>query len=212
MKKQKSKEDKKISDSTWVFIIAFLICVVMFFIGVFILNQMKPKVITENSNGFVFVKKGNFWVTDVKNPVINQVYSLEFRYPPSQVKNITIEGNPSSFFKLLELNNLTATYLTFNPNDNLTFMNLAAADISKLLNFLHGVTTVASCTVNETSACQDRPIVTCKSEEGNAMVIYLRSSNEPKVIMNKNCLTIEGSGTDMLRAHTRLLFSWYGII
>ncbi len=212
MVKQIKKTTKKESDNVGVlFLLIIVLSLIFFGIGLFIFNKIHPKAETETSNGFVFVKSGAFWQTEIKNPYINQVYQLEFRYSPSQVKNVSVNGDPNKFFTLLNLNNLTGAYLTFDPNENLTFMTLAAADIARSLNTLHGIRLVAACTSNVT-ACSDRPIVTCQNQEGHAMVIYLKTDPVTKVTMEKNCLTIQGQGSDFIRAYNKLLFLWYSVL
>ena len=198
------------SRNLWIAVV--LMFILAFTVGYVVKTQLHPKPITETSNGFLFTKQGNFWTTVIKNKAINREYNLEFRYSPSQVKNVTVQGDPTNFFTLLKLNNLTAAYFTFNPNENLSFLNLVAADSAHLLNSLNGVTLVAGCTVNQTSACADRPIITCENQLDKALVIYAKPGPVPKVTMQKNCLIIEGQGEDIIRASTKLYFMWYGII
>lgn len=207
MKKQSN--DKEIVK---LFLALFLILIVAFATGYLIRSKAKPKVLTEESNGFKFVKVGNTWFTTIKNPIINQEYNVEFRYSPSQVKNITVTGDPNKFFRLLHSNDLTAAYFTFNPQENLTFMNVAGADLAKFLKVINDVTLVAACTVNETDSCHTRPIVTCQNQENKSLVIYLKPSDEPKISMIKNCLTVEGKGEGLIKAYTKLLFVWYNIL
>lgn len=206
------KKKEKESGLLGMFITLMIICILFFALGSYIINRNKPKIETEYSNGFTFTKSGNFWYTSIRNPLANQEYNVDFRYTPSEVKNVSVSGNPKLFFKLLEDNNLTAAYFTFDPKSNLTYMNLAAADLSKLLKVINGVTLVASCTSNETEACNTRPIVTCDSAKGKSVVIFVKPSDKPSVSLKENCLTIEGTGNNLVKAYTKLLFLWYNIL
>lgn len=208
MKKSKAN-DKEIVK---MFVMLFIFILLAFAGGMFIVNKFKPKQQIEYSNGFTFTKAGNFWYTTIKNPLANQEYNMEFRHSPSEVKDISVVGNPKNFFTTLQLNNLTAAYFTFNPTDNLTYMNVVAADMAKFLKVINGVTLVAGCTINETVACQTRPIITCENQKDQAVVIYVKNSNTPKISLKENCLTVEGTGDSLVKAYNKLLFIWYGVV
>ena len=113
----------------------------------------------------------------------------------------------------MKINELNAAYITFNFRNNVTSAySLAAADLSKQLKVVNGVTLMAACTENITDACNTRPIVTCENQEDKALVIFLKDSEKPKISMVKNCLTLEGRNDDLVRVYTKLLFIWYGIL
>ncbi len=192
--------------------VLLLIIVLAFAAGSFLKNSAKPKIIQEYSNGFVFTKVENFWYTTIKNPVINQEYVADFRYSPNEVRDIHVEGNPEAFFDYLNRNSLNAAYFTFDPTSNLTYMTLAAADLSKFMNVLNSVTLVAACTKNETKACSSRPIVTCENKKNMSMVIFVKYDKTPGITMDENCLTITGEGDGLVKAYTKLLFIWYGVL
>lgn len=207
----KKKQEKDSSVRTLFVIVAILFLVSLSGV-MFIKNSSQPKVETEYSNGFTFTKKDGFWHTDIKNAISGQLYDVEFRYSPSEVKNIPVEGSPKYFFKLLELNNLSASYFTFNPLANLSGVNIVAADLARFMNSIHGFVLVAGCTQNETDACQQQEIVTCENQLNKAMVIYVKESDSPKISLVKNCLTIEGKGQSLIEAQNKLMFLWYGIL
>jgi len=204
---KKKKNDMK--GLVWSVLLIILITAFLIF---FLIKSSQPKIETEISNGFELTKVGGFWHTIIKNPTLREEYNVEFRYSPSEVSDIPVQGNPNSFFNLLNINNLTGAYLTFDPTSNLSSVNLAAADISKFLNAINGVKLVAGCTKNETDSCNLRPIVTCENKKGLSMVIFVKESEDPKILMKENCLTVEGIGNDLIRAYTKLLFIWYNII
>ncbi|HME86950.1 MAG TPA: hypothetical protein VKE88_00900 [Candidatus Nanoarchaeia archaeon] len=211
MTKKKQVQEKDNSVRT-----LFAIVTILFLVSLsgvmFVKNSAKAKVETEYSNGFTFTKSNGFWHTDIKNAITGQIYDVEFRYSPNEVKDVQVVGNPKYFFKLLELNNLTASYFTFDPEANLSGVNIVAADLAKFMNSIHGLVLVAGCTENETDACAERPIITCENQLDKAMVVYVKESDSPKISLIKNCLTIEGRGPSLIQAQNKLMFLWYGVL
>ena len=210
MKKQSN--DKEILK---MFLVLFLILIIAFATGYFIRSKTKPKVLTEESNGFVFkkIQGSKFWYTSMLNPFTRQEFNVDFRYAPSEVKNISVNGDPTNLFKLLRQGNLTAAYITFNLDGNVSYATaLTAADMSKLLKVMNGITLVASCTTNNTDLCHTRPIVTCENQEDRAVVVYVKESHEAGISMQKNCLTVQGKDETLVKAYTKLLFILYNII
>lgn len=208
----KAKNDN-VKDIIKMFAILAVTIAIFVTIGALIVNKIKPNIQTEYSNGYTFTKTGGFWHTTVRNPSASQDYNLDFRYSPSEVNDVIVNGNPRLFFNLLQDNNLTGAYFTFDPTaQNLTSVNLAAADLSKYLKVINGITLVAACTKNETVACHTRPIVTCENQLNKSVVIYAKQSTIPAISLSKNCLTIEGTNEGMVKAYTKLLFYFYNII
>jgi hypothetical protein len=210
--KRQPKQEKTSNDIIKLFAILIVIFIVAFALGAYIRNASKPKLVTEYSNGYTFTKSGSFWYTTIRNPILNQEYNVEFRYAPSEVKDVPVLGDPQKFFRLLQINNLTGAYFTFNPTENLTFVNVAGADLAKFMKVINGVTLVPACTVNETDPCHSRPIITCESQKDKAMVIYVDPSPQERILMEENCLTLQGEGDGIIRAYTKLLFLWYNVL
>ena len=69
---------------------------------------------------------------------------------------------------------------------------------------------VAACTKQETEGCIDRPIIDCTAQ--NASVIYLRDAAPTRIILNGNCMTVQGEKEELLRATDRVLLRWYKIL
>ena len=208
MKKKSTDKDNINKFYAGLFIFFFLV----FSLIAFIKAGSNTEVETETYNGFDFVKSNGFWTTEIRNPIINKEYVVEFRYSPNEVKEIPVEGDPKNFFHLLGINDLDSAYFTFNPGQNLSDVNLLAADIAKYLRIINGIHIVAACTSDEDVSCKTRPIVTCENKEDSALVIYATKDDVAKVSMDKNCLTIQGKDEELLKAYTKLLFVWYGII
>jgi hypothetical protein len=157
-------------------------------------------------NGFEFRNVGGLWRTAWERD--GQPYELDFRYNPSEVEDIPVEGSIDHRFQL------QATYLTFDPSEGETKDNsqvaLAAIEISRKLVDPFERDVVAACTRNETEACASRPIMKCS--DTNNSIIYLKQAAEAKIILSGNCVTLQGAGDGIVRAADRALFDWLGII
>lgn len=155
--------------------------------------------------GFSFVKVENRWFTRFMRPNTTKVFDVELRFGPRDVRNVSLSGDPVPFIKE---NNQNATYVTFDPmQENLSFVALAAADVTTALNKIFFISAYPACTRNETETCSALPIVTCT--EG-LPVILLRDAPAPSVIVNGSCIIIEAKNMDLVRAADRLLLEWYG--
>lgn len=161
---------------------------------------------TRNYNGFDFTRGDSSWFTQWERD--NLTYTLEFRHPPWDVENITVTGQVDARFQR------PYTFITYDPtNDSsrqTSFVALAASDLTMMLKGIfqkEGV--VAVCTKNMTGPCSTRPIVTCAT---NASVIYLKVSDEPRLILDGNCVTIQGKEEGMTMAADNAMYEWLGII
>lgn len=159
-----------------------------------------------NYNGFQFTNVQGFWRTSWERE--GQPYEIDFKFNPTQVEDIRIEGSIDERFQQ------QAVYITFDPSDNKTsetaYVALAAVELSRKLVDPFERDVIAACTRNETQACSNRPVITCKNT--NSSVIYLKQHDEVKIILEGNCVTLQGRDDDLVRAADRALFEWLGII
>ncbi|MBN2421054.1 hypothetical protein JXB27_02130 [Candidatus Woesearchaeota archaeon] len=204
-KESKKKEDSNELKNLLVFLL--VITIVFLAIGAILKQQIAPKIQTEYSNGFEFKKVGGSWFTKMLSPLYGVEVNANFRYAPSEVRDIVVEGDVKKFVE----REINKSFFTFNPQDNLTYMAVVAADLAKYLKVLNGIDLEASCTKNVTSACEDRPIISCETEKTEP-VIYVKSDAVSKVSYVGNCLIVQGSGEGLLKAYNKLLFLWYGIL
>jgi len=154
-------------------------------------------------NGYAFAKIDNMWWTRWKSG--NKAYNIPLRFNPRQVENVTIDGELDKRFTA---NNL---YITFNPDEErFTYLALAAGELSLNLVTALNATPIAACITNSTDTCSTRPIVSCQNED--KAVIYIREANETAVLLNGNCMVVQGNGMEIMRAVDRVLFIWYGIM
>ncbi len=170
-------------------------------------NSSQPDVNLRLYNGFQFQQSGNAWVTRWKGSG-GQEYILEFRHPPWDVDDVTVTGKLDYRFQS------SGMYITHDPRNESTSNNawiaLAASDLTVMLkNVFEREIVLAACTKNLTESCFNRPIVTCAT---NASVVYIRDAPEPAILLDGNCVTIEGQGDGLTRAADKALYEWLHII
>lgn len=165
---------------------------------------------SQDYNGFEFTKitlaNGTRWSTEWKRSD-GQSFVLEFIHPPWDVENISVTGNVDNRFQIAGL------FITFDPVEGYSretsFVALAAADLSSMLQAVFERKVFAACTANVTQACGTRPIITCST---NASVIYLKVSNETGISLDGNCATIQGYDESLTKAADKALYQWLGIV
>ena len=158
-------------------------------------------------NGFVFVEYDNLWHTQMQRG--GYLYNLHFHYSPAHVDAIPVVGN------LREDLDTSTIYITFDPlEENLSLVVTAAAELNLNLVKGMGVKTIPACLRNETkeedNACFNRPIVDCNDDDKTVM--WVKSGEDTGIILDDNCVVMQGSDEEIFRAVDRLLYDWYGVI
>ncbi len=153
-------------------------------------------------NGFVFIEQGGLWHTQLQRG--DELYNLHFHYSPGHVDQISVVGSLDS-----ELDT-SRFYITFDPlEENVSLIALALSELNLNLVKGLGAKTTAACYKNETKACYNRPIITCDNTE--EAVIFVKTDDATKVMLDGNCIVIQGKGDDLLKAVDKVLFDFYGI-
>lgn len=156
-------------------------------------------------NGYSFVKYAGLWHSQVADG--NRLYDLKLHFGPQELQDIGFsgEGLNDSFFNDSEL------FITFEPKENnLTYVSLAAAELSLSLSTAINRFPTAACTKNETEVCTQRPIVTCEST--SRAVLSLEEREPAGITFEGNCIRVHGVGWDLVKSANRLLYQWYGIM
>jgi hypothetical protein len=215
-KETKSKSDKML--------IIGVILIVLVFVSIFGLKdiiQERPETIDElhelnlkgklkDEQGYLykdvysFVKFDDLWYTQMMSPKGTRFYNVQFRYGPRDVEDIKIYGslNTNLFDDAAEY------YVTFNPTGNdFSSVALAVGDFNTHMTKVFFKKPIAACDKNETSACIDRPIITC--ENTDKVVLYIREVNNTMVYYDDNCIVIEGSGLELVKGVDRVLYDFY---
>lgn len=223
-KEEEAKEVKLKSDKT--LMIGAIIIILLFgaIFGLRHFGQERPKTIDElhdlNFKGklkkdqgylydgvYSFVKFDGLWYAQLVSPKGTRLYNIQFRYGPRDVEKIKIEGSLDTNL----INNATEYYVTFNPTgQNFSSVALAIGDFNTHMTNIFFKQPIAACDKNETNACANRQIITCDNTD--KLVLYVKESNTSRVVYDDNCITIEGSGFDLVKGIDRVLYEFYEII
>ena len=164
-------------------------------------KQEKFEEVVQDYNNFRFVKRSDMWWTDYKKGDV--VYTIPFRYLPKEVENLSIGGNLTDF-------TMEKIKLTFSPEDNHNrFVALATAELTLSLKSVFRADVEVGCTKTNEELCPNLPVIDCNS---SGSVVLLRIAQEPKVILDENCIIFEGNNTELVRGVDLFLYSIMGII
>jgi len=153
-------------------------------------------------NGFSFVFLDGLWYTQVQRG--NVTWNIPLHFGPKDLEEVEIKGKINDSFKKDEI------YITFDPTEKpLGFVALASAELSLNLAKGIGVIPIAACLNNKSDACEGRSIIDCESGEAT---IYIKQDNETKVILDDNCVIIQGQEYGLIKATDRFLLQWYRIM
>ncbi len=194
-----TKKDTKKLVIVALFIIALF---AIFFVSKYIFS-MEKKYPSYNYNGFDFIKIQGLWHTNWQRE--NEIYSVHLRYGPRESEDVPIVTLENE-----EFNVTNDLYITFDPGLNLKYVALAASELSLNLIKVFNITLIAACTQNLTTACHNRPIITCGNTD--EAVIYLKEEKPTKITLESNCIIIQGEGEELVRAADKVIWIQYGII
>jgi hypothetical protein len=153
-------------------------------------------------NGFVFIEYEGLWHTKLQRD--NYLYNLHFHYSPAYVDQIEVLGALDSDLDTSHF------YITFDPlEENISMIGVAMSELGLNLVKGMGAKITPACYKNETDACSNRPIITC--DNTNEAVIVVKSGEENRVLLDDNCIIIEGHGEELFKPVDRVLFDFYGI-
>lgn len=157
-------------------------------------------------NNFEFEKKNDgFWYTQLQRNGTR--YDVGLRYSPKEAETVPIRGRLNETFLQQPY------YVTFDPDAEAAEFKYLALGVAEFgLNIVRGMGRefVTACTKNLTEACAAHPIVTCDNDD--IPVVYFKTANETRVRLDGNCLTIEGTEMELLRATDRVLYHFYKIM
>jgi hypothetical protein len=156
---------------------------------------------------FNFIYFDGLWYTQLANPAKTKIFTIPFHYGPRNVDNISISG----YLNGTIFNMHDSIYMTFYPIDSdLQYIAVGISETNAILVNTFGKKVQAACTVNETIACQTRPIIQCNST--SSPVFYFKYSEKTSVQYKNNCVIISGSGTEIWKATDRMLFDLLDVI
>ncbi len=213
LKKQKeelAEEKKKVakgSDRLLVWSIIFIVVILALIFAAGYLVKTRESYETVTYNNFEFTNIGGMWFFEWQDD--EKLFTVPLRFNPFEVEDIKTQGRLNSSF------NRETVYITFDPDSkDMTYLALGATELAVNMARAINVKPVAACTKNSSNGtefdfCIDRPILSCETGKS---VIYLKTSEEPRILVKGECIVLEGKGFELLRAIDRLLYQWYGIM
>ncbi|MBI4153227.1 hypothetical protein HY497_01775 [Candidatus Woesearchaeota archaeon] len=155
-------------------------------------------------NGFSFVFFDSLWYTKVT--VGQNDFQVPLHFGPRDVEGLNVSGSLSPDF-----NRGSEIYVVVNPiSSDQDYIALAASELAQNLAIAIKRRPVGACDRNETTMCEDRPIVTCETTD-KAMV-YLESEPGPAIEFKDRCIIARGLGLDLVKAVDNLILQWYGVV
>jgi hypothetical protein len=157
--------------------------------------------------GLAFIKEQGFWTTTAH--IGNGDFDILLHYGPREVQDINITYWLNNFS--LYLYQYKEAYITFDPTEtNASSTAVAAGTLARSLTDVYHVHPIGACT-NSSDICKERPILVCESRPDRA-IIRLVPHGKTSIVYSKNCLTITGEGTELIRAADKARLGWYGIV
>ncbi len=203
---EESEKASKESDKIILIIIACFVIVFLLIFGMRILvKQQQEKIQEREYNHYKFLNISGLWITEIQNPKTKKLYEVSLHYGPWDLENIKMNGKIDQRF------NSSKIYLTFDPEQkDLAYVQIAIFELSASLSQSFGANVIAACTKNSTG-CENRPVITCSST--NDTVIYMsQESNESKVNLNGNCVTIQGQKYSLVKSTERFIYQIYDVM
>ena len=225
-KKQEEKKEepeKRLSDNVIIWATTLIVIMLLSIFSIrFFITEDEPLTIEEATSlclageldkdvcyiykgGYVFVKLDNLWYTRIESEGIQVGIPLHFH--PGHLENISITGSYNhTLFSMSDY-----FYITFDPlGTELQYVALATAEFDRNMLAAFGKTPIAACSINETEACKDRPILNCTNTD--EPLVYMKQNEEPSIVLQDNCIKIQGQGPGLVKATDRMLLSFYEIM
>lgn len=156
--------------------------------------------------GFSFVWYDNLWFTQMHKPGTDKLYNIQLHFGPRDLEDVELGGGVEQFTVVPN------TYVTFDPTaEPLSYVALAAGELSLNLAVVLNITPVPACTKNQTQACAKLPTINCAQDTVHP-IIALEQGGAATVTRDRNCLTLSGKDLELVRAVDRALLLWMEIM
>lgn len=200
-------EDSKLTNN-FILGVGILIVLLAAFFGVsyyYNNNRPPPELPQIEYNGFDFVYFDDLWNFEWQRG--NNLYNMHFYYNPEEALEIPVTTiNPLS-----DVFQLETIYTTFDPLANNTlYFPIAQAELVLTIVRVFERFVVAGCSQNATLPCASQPIVTCETTQ--APVILLHQDPEAKITIDDDCVILQGTDKELIKAVDRFLYGVLGII
>jgi hypothetical protein len=197
-----------------ILIIAGIIIIVIatiIILSKYVFTDKNPGTITYNK--YVFEKyEGNKWLTQQK--IRNQTYNIPFYYNPTQVLDIPIDPVTITRLRNLSFDPNNTVYISIDPNESSKVV-VAGVEYARILGKAYdiynmNVKSAFNTPVNQTT---EYPIITCKNQSRDTIVIIQTVSNKNLISIKGNCIAIEATdANESIRVADAFAFKLLNII
>ncbi len=151
--------------------------------------------------------RDGFYHLTYQHPMTQRLYDIPLRYLPQNLTSIPVTGSLSSLPEPI----IIAVDINTTANEDLAYMQLAAADLARKLKNLYNPTLQSACTPSSSTqtVCENHTIYTCT---GNTSGIAFHLAAEPRVELKGICANIYGQGKDLVKAEERFVYTLLGIM
>ncbi len=141
-------------------------------------------------NHYIFQRtEGNIWST--QQLIKGQLYDIPFHNNPTQVLDIPVD--PQAIAQVRGFSNTKGTvYITVDPYESAKVV-LAGVEYARLLGDVYNIynMNVKSAISQPVDVETSSPVITCKNQSQNTMVIYQVVTNKNLISVNGNCIILE---------------------
>jgi len=202
---KEKKEQKKMRFIAVAVVVGFIVLFFAVFFGIKYFYPEQEPYETVTFNNFEFTKIAGTWYTSWQHE--NRLVAVALRFNPYEVENVTVSGNIGESFQQSDV------YITFDPyseQDSFKYLALASAELSQSIVKAFNKNIIPACTRYENETCENLSIVTC--DDKDKAVIQIVAEEPTQIIMEDNCITLQGKEFELLKAVDKLLYLWYKIV
>jgi len=148
-------------------------------------------------NHYLFEKfEGNKWMT--QQLIRGQLYNIPFYYNPKEVEDIPIDPNSINLIRSFgNRTNTTLIYISVDPSESSKIV-LAGVEYARILGTAYNIynMNVKSAIQRPYNSTAGIPIITCKNQSSNVIVIYPTVTDKNLVSVHGNCIVIESKNVN----------------
>lgn len=209
-KKEKAKpKKKKDQEKILYWSIALVVAIIIIIFAATRFYSKEPEYETMAYNNWEFTKMaGMWWFEWQKNDII---YQIPLRFNPQEAKEVPVVGKVNT----TKFNSENYVYITFDfsnsTKQNLSMLALAATELTQNIATAINRVPIAACRNNNSDVCFDRPIKNCKNTD-EPVILLNEGGGKGMMLLADNCIILQGTGIELVKAVDRLLYHWYRIL
>jgi hypothetical protein len=141
-------------------------------------------------NNYIFYKSENIWST--QQLIKGQLYDIPFHNNPKQVLDIPVDPQAIDQIRGFSNNTNGVVYIVVDPYESAKVV-LAGVEYARLLGDVYNIYNmkVKSAISTPVDVETTSPVITCKNQSKNTMVIYQTVTDKNLVSINGNCIILE---------------------